>query len=117
MAESYPHPESLLVGLRGVAQPFDSIFVQTVSITPASVANAVTAEQTFSTFTKLKAATDFAVLVNAPARTNSTLIGSVRVSADSTLAVNYVNPTAGALTPPSGNYTILVFRKANNPAL
>ena len=41
---------------------------------------------------------------------NATGIGGFRVSAANTLAIQYINPTAGALTPGAGTYNILAFR-------
>jgi hypothetical protein len=77
------------------------------SITPASVAAATVAEQTF-TVTGLTTADK--VIVNPPAIGNATGIAGARVSAADTLAIRFVNPTAGALTPTSGVYTVLAFR-------
>jgi hypothetical protein len=81
--------------------------VYTPSITPASVAAATVAEQTF-TVTGLTTADK--VIVNPPAISNATGIAGARVSAADTLAIRFVNPTAGALTPTSGTYTVLAFR-------
>lgn len=104
-------PDGLLVGPPHLGNGYAAIFTLVASLTPASVNTIVTAEQTFNpaAFAGLQS-TDFVILLNAPARTNSTLIGSCRVSATGTVAINYVNPTAGALTPPAGNYTFLVVR-------
>jgi hypothetical protein len=81
--------------------------VYTPSLTPASVAAATVAEQTF-TVTGLTTADK--VVVNQPALANATGIAGARVSAADTLAIRFVNPTAGALTPASGTYTVLAFR-------
>jgi hypothetical protein len=81
--------------------------VYTPTITPASVAAATVAEQTF-TVTGLTTADK--VIVNPPAIANATGIVGARVSAADTLAIRFVNPTAGALTPTSGTYTVLAFR-------
>jgi hypothetical protein len=77
------------------------------SITPASVAAATVAEQTF-TVSGLTTADK--VIVNPPSISNATGIAGARVSAADTLAIRFVNPTAGALTPTSGTYTVLAFR-------
>lgn len=79
----------------------------TQTITPASVATATVAEQTF-TVTGLTTADT--VIVNAGAIANAVAIGNVRVSAANTLAVQFCNPTAGALTPTAGTWTIIAFR-------
>ena len=80
--------------------------VLTVSITPASVAAATCAEQTF-TVSGL-AVGDF-VSVNG-ATGNATGIAGSRVSAANTLSIRFVNPTAGALTPSAGSYLVFVAR-------
>jgi hypothetical protein len=77
------------------------------SLTPASVAAATVAEQTF---TVAGLTTADKVVVNPPSISNATGIAGARVSAADTLAVRFVNPTAGALTPTSGTYTVLAFR-------
>jgi hypothetical protein len=81
--------------------------VYTPTLTPASVAAATVAEQTF-TVTGLTTADK--VIVNPPAIGNATGIAGARVSAADTLAIRFVNPTAGALTPTSGSYVTLAFR-------
>ena len=122
MATDYPKPDSLLVGPRSVGQPFDIIMVKTLTLTPASVATITTTDQTF-TLTGINAAgsgqqfADLVVLVSYPAPTNAcNPTGAVRVTAANTIAVMYSNPTAGALTPPSGTYVFLVLRTSINPA-
>jgi hypothetical protein len=114
MATDYPKPDSLLCGTRGVGQPFDAIMTFVVAVTPASVGAAATAEQTVSVTGILS--TDLVEVVQQPARTNSTAAVGARASAANQISVTYVNPTAGALTPPSGNYTFLVFRPSTNPS-
>lgn len=83
------------------------ITVYTPSLTPASVTAATTAEQTF-TVTGL--ATTDKVVVNGPAPTAGTGIVGARVSAANTLAITFVNATAGALTPAAGTYSVTAFR-------
>ena len=99
--------DSLSVGVDGTATPITGIQAYAPSITPASVAAAVVAEQTF-TVTGLTTADK--VVVNPPAIGNATGIAGARVSAANTLAIRFVNPTAGALTPTAGVYTVLAFR-------
>lgn len=83
------------------------IVVYSQTITPASVAAAVCAEQTF-TVTGLTTADK--VLYNPPATGNATSAAQARVSAANTLAVMYCNPTAGALTPGAGTGIVVAFR-------
>ncbi len=77
------------------------------TITPASVGAATVAEQTF-TVTGLTTSDD--VIVNSAAISNAVGIAGVRVSAADTLAVRFVNPTAGALTPTAGTWDIVALR-------
>lgn len=74
------------------------------NITPASVGAATVAEQTF-TVTGLR--TTDKVFVDQPAMGNATGLAGARVSAADTLALRFVNPTAGALVPAAGVYTVL----------
>jgi hypothetical protein len=95
----------LTIGSGGT--PLTKAVVFTPSITPASVAAATVAEQTF-TVTGLTTADK--VIVNPPAIGNATGIAGARVSAADTLALRFVNPTAGALTPTSGTYAVIAIR-------
>jgi hypothetical protein len=84
-----------------------------VTLSPASVAANISAEQTF-TFTGL-ALTDW-VSVNKPSTQAGLVIGGVRVSAANTLAITFGNLTASAITPtPSEAYTLLHATSAYNP--
>lgn len=83
------------------------IKVYTQTITPASVAANLCAEQTF-TVTGLT--TSDKIAYNPAATGNATSAGQVRVSAADTLAVTYCNPTAGALTPGAGTAEIVAIR-------
>ena len=114
MATDYPKPDSLLVGPRGVGQPYDACLTVISSLTPAAVNSASTAEQTF-TITGLLTS-DQVDITNQPARTGSVCTAGVRVSAANTVAITYINPTAGSLTPPAGNYTFQVWRLSTNPS-
>lgn len=96
---------SAAVGAAGTAITQIAVYSQTV--TPASVAAATVAEQTF-TVTGLTTADK--VLVNHAAFGNATGIAGVRVSAANTLAVSFVNPTAGALVPAAGTWSIVAIR-------
>lgn len=78
-----------------------------VSFTAAEVAAATAAEQTI---TVTGVAVGDHVTVNPPANTKKTACASARVSAANTVALMFVNPTAGALTPDAGTYLIRVTR-------
>lgn len=95
---------SLAVGTDGTTLTKIKKYSQT--ITPTEVAIATAAEQTF-TVTGL--VTTDVVVVNPAATGNATAVASARVSAANTLAITFVNPTAGALTPGAGTYSILAF--------
>ena len=72
-----------------------------VSIVPVSVAANTVAEQAF-TVTGVRG--DMAINVTPPSITAGVGLSSARVSANDTAQVAFVNPTGGALTPPSGVY-------------
>lgn len=78
-----------------------------VSFTAAEVAAATAAEQTV---TVTGVAVGDHVTVNPPANTKKTAAASARVSAANTVAIMFVNPTAGALTPDAGTYIFHVIR-------
>lgn len=99
------HFSGVAVGASGTELSQIKVYSQT--ITPASVAAATVAEQTF-TVTGLTTADK--VIVNPAAIANSTGIAGVRVSAADTLAVRFSNPTAGALTPTAGTWNIIAIR-------
>lgn len=80
-----------------------------VSLTPASVAAATAAYQNL-TVTGLKAGTAIVPLTDPIA--NSTALVSARCTTDNTLALQFVNPTAGPLTPTAGTYTFLLVKVA-----
>lgn len=91
----------------GSGTTLTGIVVYSQTITPASVAAAVAAEQTF-TVTGLTTADK--VFINPAATGNATAVAAARVSAANTLAITFVNPTAGALTPGAGTYSIVAIR-------
>lgn len=82
--------------------------VLSVAVTPASVSAATSAEQTF-TVSGL-AVGDFVSISTTASTGNATAITSARVSAANTLAIRYINPTGGALTPAADTYLINVIR-------
>jgi hypothetical protein len=86
-----------------------SAFVQitriTQTLTPTSVGAASTSEQTF-TVVGLLVGDD--VSVSPPAA--ASYLANARVSAANTLAIQFINPTAGTVTPIAGAYNITVFR-------
>lgn len=78
---------------------------ETVSLTPVAVAANSAVEQTF---TVPRLTTNDSVLVEyTGAQTAGIGLVSARVSAADTLAITYVNPTAGSLTPASGNHRLI----------
>lgn len=87
-----------------------SIKRYTVSINPASVAAATTAEQTF-TVTGVQAG-DIVLSINKPTVTAGLGIANYRVSAADTVAITFVNATAGAVDAGAEDYEIIVGRFA-----
>lgn len=80
--------------------------IVSVSITPASVGAATSAEQTFTVPGVIPG--DY---VDATGVTQNGIgIGQARVTAANTVGIRFVNATAGALTPTAGIYTFLVVR-------
>ena len=99
---SNPGPNIVEAGIqRGQA-------VLSIAVTPASVGAATSAEQTF-TVSGL-AVGDFVSISSTASTGNATAIAGARVSAADTLAVRYINPTAGALTPAADTYLVFVAR-------
>lgn len=77
------------------------------SLTPVSVATVATVEQTF-TVPGLQVG-DY-VFVSPPSITTGVAPVCARVSAANTLAVTFINSTAGALVPAAGAYQIYFVR-------
>lgn len=89
-------------------------FLLSVSLTPTSVNSATAAEQTFTVPGILVG--DQISGISFQAAYNSLVdFVNYRVSANNTLAITFVNGTAGSLTPPSGTYLIEVNRPAQLP--
>lgn len=84
-----------------------SVNIVTVTFNPASVATITTAEQTVTVPGVLLG--DI-VFVSKPTLTAGLGIAGARVSANNTVAITFVNPTAGAIDAASEVYTILVVR-------
>ena len=83
--------------------PVAPLVVYSASITPGAVAANTTAEQTF-TVTGLIAGSP--VWVNKPSATLNIGVVGVRVSGANTLAINFGNCSANAITPPAETYLV-----------
>lgn len=82
-------------------------------LSPASVANATTAEQTFSVSGLL---VGDVVAVTKPTAQAGLGIAGTRVSAANTLAITFSNVTAATITPTASEaYTVRVYRPENLP--
>lgn len=79
----------------------------TPTLTPASVAVNTVEEQDF-TVVGVKAG-DKIIGVQNPDFGNATGVVGVRVKADDTIAIRFVNPTAGALVPGAGEWDFLIY--------
>lgn len=110
MSASRLGPDGLRVGPPHQSSDYAAIYTKSVSVTPSAVATIATAEQTV-TVAGVRPG-DLVVIVDSPARTNSVLWANARVSANDTIAITYVNPTAGSLTPPAGTYKFLIIKPA-----
>ena len=83
------------------------VYVVKVTFDPASVATITTAEQTV---TVPGAKVGDMVFVNKPTCTTGIGLGGARVSAANTVAITFVNPTAGNIDPASEVYTFTLIR-------
>lgn len=93
----------------GVQLNEDKIYPVQITISPAQVSANTTAEQTF-TLTGLRT-TDIIETVVKPTHQNGLGITGFRVSAADTLAIGFVNATAGAITPTASQTYTLVIRR------
>lgn len=85
--------------------------ILSVALTPASVSNATSAEQTF-TVNGLQVG-DFVDVVKPTTQANL-VIGNVRVTAANTLGINFGNVGAATITPTAGEiYAVNVTRYEN----
>lgn len=80
-----------------------------LTLTPASVAAATSAYQNF-TVAGLRVG-DLILPTEDPIA-NSVAVTSARCTVANTLAVQFTNPTAGALTPTAGAYKFLIIKTA-----
>lgn len=79
-----------------------------VSINPTSVGANTTSEQTFSV---PGLTTEDIVTVNKPSHQTGLGIAGARVSAANTLAITFMNTTAGSIDPSSETYKIVAVRR------
>lgn len=86
--------------------------VYSLSLTPASVAAATVASQNL-TVPGVTTSDNFVLVLDTPI-TNAVAAVEAAVGSADTMAVRFVNPTAGALTPTAGTYTFLVGRYSNS---
>lgn len=108
------HPTFLLEPQRGgvgdTGVPTRTVIVVfQISLTPASVATIVCAEQAL-TVTGILATDVLVVAANSVAMATAVSATVGHVSAANTIALAYCNPTAGALVPTPGTYNVVVLR-------
>jgi len=84
-----------------------------VSLTPTAVAATSAPIQTFAAVGIGLLTTDV-VLVQPPSDTAGVALANAYVSAADTLAIQFVNPTAGSLTPAAGTFLVTVIRVQPN---
>lgn len=84
-----------------------SITTVDVSLTPAEVATIVAPAQTF-TVPGVKSGDT--IIVAPPAQTAGVAITNAYASDDDEISIQFVNPTAGALTPAAGVHKVTVIR-------
>lgn len=90
------------------------IYITRITINPASVATITTAEQTF-TVPGVKVG-DF-IFVSKPSLTAGLGVSTARASAADTIAITFVNPTAGAIDAASEVWLVMVARPEVTPDL
>jgi len=86
---------------------FPRVRTYSVALTPVSVAANITAEQTF---TVAGLVINDIITLTKPSLDAGIGVVNVRVSVADTLAITYINATAGALTPTSETYKIMAVR-------
>lgn len=84
-----------------------------ITLTPSAVGATSAPVQNFAA-TGIGLLTTDAVVVNPPSGTTGVAQASAFVSAADQLSLQFVNPTAGSLTPPAGTYLVTVFRRQPN---
>lgn len=84
-----------------------------ISLTPSSVATITAPVQNFAA-TGIGLLTTDSVVVTPPGATAGVAQAAAWVSAADQLSIQFVNPTAGPLTPPAGTYLVDVFRVQPN---
>jgi hypothetical protein len=84
-----------------------------ITLAPAAVATVTAPVQTFAA-TGIGLLTTDSVVVTPPSATAGVAQAAAWVSAADTLSIQFVNPTAGSLTPPTGIYLVDVFRVQPN---
>ncbi len=84
-----------------------------ITLTPAASGAGTAAVQNFAA-TGIGLLTSDTVIVTPPSATAGVAAASAWVSAADQLSIQFVNPTAGSLTAPSGTYLVTVFRVQPN---
>lgn len=79
-----------------------------VALSPVAISANTTTEQTF-TVTDLKFG-DSVISITKPSLTAGVGVLQARVSADNTLAIQYINVTTGSITPIQETYSIIYIR-------
>jgi hypothetical protein len=87
--------------------------VFSITLTPAAVAATSAPVQNFAS-TGIGLLTTDSVEVSPPSATAGVALATAWVSALDQLSVQFVNPTAGSLTPPAGTYLVTVWRVQPN---
>lgn len=84
-----------------------------ITLTPSAVSTVTAPVQNFAA-TGIGLLTTDTVIVNPPSTTAGVAQAAAYVSAADQLSIQFVNPTAGSLTPPAGTYLVTVFRQQPN---
>lgn len=97
----------LKIGTAAASTNINALGKFTVAFTPASVAAASAVEQTVAL---ASAVVGDVICVTPPGITAGVAPVCARVTANGTIGITFINPTAGALVPAAGNYQVTITR-------
>jgi len=86
--------------------------ILSIKLSPASVANATSAEQTFAV--RGLRTTDF-IDISKPTSQAGLAVVNARVSAKDVLAITFMNCTAATITPTANEFYSMIIKRPENP--
>jgi hypothetical protein len=85
------------------------LFTLTAALTPSEISANTSEEESF-TLTGAVVATDLVASVIKPSHQAGLAVANVRVTADNTVAIQFVNVTGSPITPTAETYTFIMYR-------